>query len=232
MIQIFDHKQGCSLLPSIMATISLIALGFFASPSQGAVIMGVTIEDVSSELAAGSFDRLSDYLVDGSGFDEINGFHANTPEQSMWLNVGASDPAASLAVITFDLGASYDLTSLAVWNYNEVQNGNTDRGADEVELLLASSESGAFTSLGTFNFSPGPGLTNRNFRQDIDLSSFTAADNARLVRFNILSNHGDGDDFVGLSEVLFDGIAVPEPGRTALLTLGFFGIAARRRRKA
>ena len=63
---------------------------------------------------------------------------------------------------------------------------------------------GEFTSIGDFNFTIAPGVADQNFGQIIDLSSFPEATRARLVRFNIKSNHGGDDNFVGLSEVRFD----------------------------
>jgi hypothetical protein len=178
-------------------------------------IEGVTIEDVSSELV-GNFDRAASYLVDGSGFDETLGTHTVTPDGFMWLNTGTfaapNDPNVPGAIITFDLGANYDLGSLTVWNYNETLPGREDllfRGANEVEILFAESEGGAFTSAGDFVFAVAPGLGDDDFGQTIDLSSISEATNARLVRFNIKSNHGGDNNFVGLSEVRFTGASSP-----------------------
>ncbi|MBR9761789.1 PEP-CTERM sorting domain-containing protein, partial [bacterium] len=196
---------------------------------------GVTIEDVSSELVGG-FDRAANYLVDGSGFDESLGTHTVAPDGFMWLNTGTfaapNDPNVPGAVITFDLEANYDLGSLTVWNYNETLPGRADllnRGTNEVEILIAASEGGAFTSLGDFNFTVAPGVADQNFGQIIDLSTFPEAGDARLVRFNITSNHGGDNNFVGLSEVRFDGTQVPEPSAGILALIGLAGCLRRRR---
>jgi hypothetical protein len=208
-------------------------LGFTSLAAQGVTISGVTIEDVSSELVSG-FDRQANYLVDGSGFDGGTGTHSITPDGAMWLNngtfAGPNDPNAPGAVITFDLGSNYLLSSLTVWNYNEFLSGRPEllgRGANAVEILVASSEGGAFTSLGNFTFDIAPGLDNADFGQDIDLSGFGAAGDARLVKFNITSNHGGDNNFVGLSEVRFD--AVPEPSVGILALIGLAGFLRRRR---
>ncbi|MFT6864301.1 MAG: hypothetical protein ACJAVK_002866 [Akkermansiaceae bacterium] len=216
---------------TILATAAL--LGFTSLAAQSATISGVTIEDVSTELLGG-FDRQANHLVNGSGFGAGTGTHTITPDGFMWLNNGTftapNDPNAPGAVITFDLGSNYALNSLTVWNYNEMLPGRPDllgRGANEAEILVASSEGGAFTSLGNFTFDIAPGADNVDFGQDIDLSSFGAAGDARLVRFNITSNHGGDNDFVGLSEVRFD--AVPEPSVGILALLGLAGSLRRRR---
>jgi hypothetical protein len=210
-------------------------LGLVSTATQGATITGVTIEDVSTELV-GNFDRAANYLVDGSGFDEGAGTHTVTPDTFMWLNNGTftapNDPNSPGAVITFDLGSNYTVNSLTVWNYNETLPGREDllgRGANAVEILVASSEGGAFTSLGNFNFDIAPGLDNVDFGQNIDLSSLGAAGDARLVRFNITSNHGGDNNFVGLSEVRFDGAPIPEPSAAMLALIGLAGCLRRRR---
>lgn len=204
----------------------------------GATITGVTIEDVSTELTA-SFDRAATYLVDeggGAGFDEGAGTHTVTPDGAMWLNNGTftapNDPNEPGAIITFDLGGNYDLDVVSVWNYNEILPGRADlllRGANDVEILVADSEGGAFTSLGDFNFTVAPGDPGIDFSQDIDVSSLSGSDDVRLVRFNITSNHGGDNNFVGLSEVRFDGTLVPEPATTFLALVGVFGSLRRRR---
>ena len=220
---------------SLFCTVGVLAL--VSSATQGATLTGVTIEDVSSELVAG-FDRGAIRLLDGSGFDEALGTHNVTPDGNqgggMWLNNGTfanpNDPNAPGAVITFDLGGSTALNSVTIWNYNETARPDlVNRGANAAQILVASEEGGAFTSLGDFNFTVAPGVADQNFGQIIDLSTFPEAGDARLVRFNITSNHGGDNNFVGLSEVRFDGTQVPEPSAGILALIGLAGCLRRRR---
>lgn len=220
-------------LPAILSGVV-----FLQGAAAGAVVTGVTIEDVSTELTA-SFNRAASYLVDGGGgvdFDEVAGTHTVTPDGSMWLNNGTfttpNDPNAPGAIITFDLGGNYDLDFVTVWNYNEFLPGRPDllqRGANAVEILVSTSEVGPFTSLGNFNFTIAPGVNNVDFGQDIDVSSLAGSDDVRLVQFNITSNHGGDNNFVGLSEVRFDGVVIPEPATALLAVFGLAGIFIRRR---
>ncbi|RLI84516.1 MAG: hypothetical protein DRP01_07935 [Archaeoglobales archaeon] len=163
-------------------------------------VTGVTIEDVSTEYAG----REAVNIIDGNGFTEATGVHVSTFE-SMWMN-DVSLPTT----ITFDLEANYALGDVTVWNYNEYQ--RTGRGAKDVEILIADTEaSPTFVSLGSFVFDRAPG-TESNFAQVIDLTSFAAADDARLVRFVISSNWGpEGGPayFTGLSEVRFTLFGTP-----------------------
>jgi len=216
---LIKQSQGVRGAPDIAQWISrLLPMAFLAIPMQTArsqTITGVAIEDVSSELSGG-FARLAEFLLDGNGFDEDLGSHTLTPDGFMWLNTGTftapNDPNVPGAIITFDLEANYDLGSLTVWNYNESLPGRADlllRGSNEVEILVADSEGGTFTSLGDFVFAVAPGLDTVDFGQTIDLATLPEAANARLVRFNITSNHGGDNNFVGLSEVRFTIAASP-----------------------
>lgn len=226
-----------------------VAAGALASiaPANAAVITGVGIESVSSQLGEfsfqGAFERGAIHIVDGSGFDELTGTHTNIPDSgggagpapaAMWLSNGVfGTPNNPLpAFVVFDLGGNYDLDSLKVWNYNEAFASPTlvQRGANSVDISVASAPGGPFTALGNFNFTIAPGTTDVDFGQVIDLSSFTAANNAQLVRFDILTNHGGDNSFAGLSEVRFSGAVVPEPASAGFIALALAGLVLRRRR--
>lgn len=213
---------------------ALMFVGSMNATTEAATISGVTVEDFSSELS-GFGARLTIDTVNSSGFNDVTGVH-DTNAANMWLTDGpfendeGNDTLPSH--ITYDLEGNYDLNSFTVWNYNESAAGNTDRGARDVTISVASSEGGAFTSLGGFVFAQAPGTVS-NFGQLIDLSSFAAADNVRLLRIDITTNYGDSDNVTGLSEIRFDGdVVVPEPASAALglLSLGALGAGLRRRR--
>ena len=187
-----------------------------------ATITGVSIEDVSSELTT-NFNRAAVHTVNESGLGVSGpGTHTNQPDGYMWLSAGngcCGDPpdphvtaGDGLAHITFDLGDNYDLDSFHVWNYNEVASGLSTRGADNVTISVASSEGGSFTALpgpvgGDFTFAKATGLTSYT-GETIDLSPYGAADDTRLIRFDINSSHSGDNDFAGLSEVQFDGALI------------------------
>lgn len=229
------------------ALLALMAIPFVGGIVDAATIAGVTIHDVSSELTT-SFDRDAVHAVDGSGLTGLQ--HTSADDFFMWLNSGngccgdPADPTAAGvgAVITFDLGANYDLNSMRVWNYNESPVGFTARGANEVEILIDDEVAGtSFVSVGNINLSQAPG-SNTYTGEVVDfVAEAINANNVRLLRFNITSNHGGDNEFIGLSEIQFDGVltpVVPEPAAIAMWTLvglvasGAYLIRRRRKRNA
>jgi hypothetical protein len=142
-------------------TIPLLGL-LLALSTNAALITGVTIEDFTTEWTPGA--RPAEDCINGTGLS--GGLHT-TAAGDMWLSNGEETP-----VITFDLEGVYDLASFHVWNYNE-GGAWPLRGANLVEILVAGSVGGAFTSLGDFTFAVATGA-NGYAGETIDLSAFPA----------------------------------------------------------
>jgi hypothetical protein len=206
---------------------ALAGLALIARPAQAAVIpidpgAGVT---ASSEIPG--FDRIDDYIVDGSGLTA--GEHGTTPDGSMWLSTGDGfggvdpDPA-----VTFDLGALYTIESFQVWNYNEFGGGSdlSSRGVDAVTVEYGTTSALGSTVSGVDSFSQAPASDSYTGEVFDSFEPF----NARHIRFDVDSNHGSGASFYGLSEVQFNGTLVPEPASLALMGLGGLMLLPQRRR--
>jgi hypothetical protein len=146
---------------------------------------------------------------------------------------GGTWPAALDAVtISWDLGASYNLSSLHLWNHNEV--GNTHRSI--ASAVVDVSEFANFASPTTITLASilqAPGTAGYLG------TDYTLVATGRYVQFRNMTKHthpgtGDTNQYIGISEIRFEGSLVPEPNSVIMLGLGIVGLStmARRRRQA
>ncbi|MCA9246691.1 MAG: PEP-CTERM sorting domain-containing protein [Planctomycetales bacterium] len=173
----------------------------------------------NSGLSGPPFDPTSTHASSGSN---VNSWVTNAP------GGGGSDylAVAGPAVLTFDLGGTFALAEVNVWNYAQSNGGNQAR-----DITLTFSNSG--TS------GPFSNPVNIQLALDsagaIDAQSFSFATTAaNAVRFTITDNYfgfASGGDRIGLGEVKF-GNFVPEPSTFVLFGLGVLGLVCRRSRRA
>ncbi len=123
-------------------------------------------------------------------------------------------PPVNTQAVEFDLGANYDLSGAHIWNMNQV--GSIGRGVKDVQILISSATTGAFTALTTAQFTQGTGATGLAAQ----VVPLTGATNVRRVRFSIQTAwSGAVSDYVGLSEVRFQGTpytVTPAPTLTSV----------------
>jgi hypothetical protein len=187
-------------------------------------------------------DVFVDDLISGSGLADVNGtptdplddLHDNDIFSTNGWHAG--DFAAGLAgaagaldgdgdpftaglvdrqVLEFDLGKSHQLTKVHIWQQN--QGGFFGpaaapfRGVDEMEVFASSSESADdFTLVSKLRLQPEEG-SGAVPAQVFDFT--TKPFNARRVRFDLISAlSGNPNEFVGLSEVRFEGTAITLAG--------------------
>jgi hypothetical protein len=167
---------------------------------------------VSSVAASSSFGSyVPGRLVDGSGL--ANDVH-NTTWQNMWMTV-----AGDAGWLEFDLGGTFRLSEMEIWNYNANINGDSayvGRGVDTF-AIYTSLDGVAYTLLSTESLSQAPGTASVAG----EMIALGGVD-ARYVQLDLLTNHGGYlGDYYGLSEVQFTGAPVPEPS-----SLVFGGLAA------
>jgi hypothetical protein len=121
-------------------------------------------------------------------------------------NIFAVEPVDE-QIIEFEFDGSYDLSAVHIWN----ENGEifaADRGVDEFEIEVSPDRIGdTFTAIGTtYNLTADDGFST-NSAQVVSL----VASGVRRVRLLINSNHNPGvEDYVGLSEVRFEGTLVTQ----------------------
>ena len=152
----------------------------------------------------GNFNRMDVLSIDGSGLN-ADGSHTVAPDGFMWLSNGTfTTPQDLEPEIVFDLGAVYSVDTMLVWNYNEA-GAFTLRGVGTADILTAGAD-GVFSSLiANQTFDEAPGTGDIDFHQTIDLAGVKA----QFIKLDISSNLGGDNDFVGLSEVQFEGTLSP-----------------------
>ncbi len=216
------------LKPSIL--LSVVITAALAGIARANVITGVTIQDVSSQLTQ-SFNRAAEYTITAPGLNvnpSVPGSYSNAPDGNMWLNTGngccggysntGTGNADTAPQITWNLGGTYDVTTMRIWNYNE-NSGDpttyTKRGIDTANVYV-STDGVNYTFLESITLNQAPGSETVDFSQYVPLNT-----EARYVRFtNITDFPGADHNFVGLSAIQFN--TVPEPSSLVAL----FGVAA------
>jgi len=149
-------------------------------------------------------NRKDAFVIDGSGLN-ADGSHTSAPNGFMWLNNGSSRTPHDLEPeIVFDLGAEYVVDTMLVWNYNEAGD-NTKRGIGTADILTAGADGVFSVLIANQAFDAAPGTGDVDFHQTIDL----AGAKAQFIKLDISANLGDDKDFVGLSEVKFEGTLSP-----------------------
>ena len=185
-------------VPSMAALLACFALSIDSAVGQLITIDPTTGVTASSEISTCCSDRDPADIVNGSGL--VAGLHDVNPS-NMWLSIGSGfggvDPDP---FVVFDLGDVQTINSFNVWNYNEAGAFST-RGVDSVSIEYGNTPALGSTVAGITNFAQASGAAGEAGE---NFNTFTPFD-ARFIKFDINTNHGDAATFYGLSEVQFDG---------------------------
>jgi cyclophilin family peptidyl-prolyl cis-trans isomerase len=148
-------------------------------------------------------------LRDGSGLTTPNGTSVHdTSWVNMWLAVGASDPT-----IRFDLGSSYLLSGMHVWNHNQVDDttDRTGRGVETMDVWISTSGQGTPATQPNqwTRIADDLTLTQATGRADYAGEAHRLDPSGVSARYVVLTDlvSLDGGIYDGLSEVRFSRIS-------------------------
>ena len=106
----------------------------------------------------------------------------------------------------------------------------TMRGVRDT-IVLISLDNPTYVPLGLFTIAQAPGSD--TYAGDfVNVAAFNGGNPLpfRYFQLDIQSSWGGDSNFFGLSEIMFEGQIVPEPGSALLLSVATAGLLARRRR--
>jgi len=194
--------------------LAILALTSLPSIAWGGLVTGVTA--TTSMGTFGSYNIANITNGNGLSSQSLTATHTNSPFTTMWISTLGNNTGT----ITFDLGGSYSIKTMALWNYNFIGAGTTlRRGVESFELDF-STDGSSFTSLLTSQTATRAN-NGAEPSQLYDLGGVTATH----IRMSVVSNFGGR--YTGLSEVAF---ATPEPGTASMLLFAIAPMAFRRRR--
>lgn len=166
------------------------------------------------------------------------GFDNQREQYSAWMSasgaVNQANPTAK-AELVFNFGASYNVSSLLLWNYVESYNGTSasDRGIKTAQVLY-STDGTTYTPIDTFNFNQATANNNTVGYSPMQTATFASTVTAQYMKIIPLTNFATAagqwswdNGVVGVNEVRFT--AVPEPVSLGLLGLGAMALIRRRR---
>jgi hypothetical protein len=198
-----------------LAIVTIGILSLATSAANAALVITPTGAIASSQYDPGydAGNLIDDSALSGTAPHTIGDTHTGHAVDTAWLSSGATLPQT----VTFDLGSSYLLTAMHIWQYAHLD-ANFSK-AIKVQ----------FSTTGTGGaFGGDVDITLANGANTVSAQTFAIPSiTANAVKFTITSRAGGPGNYVGLSEVKFS--AIPEPGSALLGGLGLLMLLRRRR---
>ena len=208
--------HGAVITPvGVIATSEFGAVDIFGDGNFSDVFVTDLIDGGGLNDVSNTPDNILDDVHDFD-FSSTNGWHAGDfaagiPGGLDGDNDPLTAPDVTAQIIEFELGGLFELNKAHVWQQNQgifffPPAPAEARGVDEFEILTNTASTGDdFTLLGKFRLQPETGLE----EVPAQMLAFAQPVNARRVRFHFLSSiSGEPNEFIGLSEVRFEGTSL------------------------
>lgn len=232
-------------------TAAVAASALLAAPAQAALITP------ASATASSDIHNNNEpvYAINGSGMNftgdqndytnwTMSAGSGNTAQNTDWM---ADNPDQVATWLIIDLGETYNLETISIWNFNPGTTSSTYIGRSSKTVDIYTSTSGvgnnsnnnnsSFDSAGWTTLETGFGLTINPGNAPVAAPNglLTGGDltgvQARYVAIAVTAtNTGARLEKAALGEVQFFGTPVPEPSSLALLAAGGLMMIKRRRR--
>jgi len=202
----------------VRATSEFGAIDVFGDGNESSVFATKLIDGSGLEDLEGTPDNsLDDYHDNDSG--STNAWHSGDIDAG--IPGGTDDdgdpftpPLVNEQLLEFDLGGLFTLSRVHIWQQNQSnifgESFSFTRGVEDFQILVSSSSEGDdFSHVGGFSLDFEEGLES----VPAQTLEFATEPDARRVRFQIETAYsGLATEFVGLSEVRFEGVSNSPPG--------------------
>ncbi|MDG0993966.1 MAG: PEP-CTERM sorting domain-containing protein [Akkermansiaceae bacterium] len=219
------NKQMKTILPlAVIAGLAVTANAAVVITPAGATTTG---GNLSGRPIGNTIDSsgLSGGGISGNILTETHSVNTNS---DLWLSANGNGSGVEFV---FDLGGTYTVDSVHLWNY-DASSGANNRGLQTVDVTFSTDGGFNYNTLVAAsgyddfgNFAQAPlGAT----QASAETKTFTAVAGVTHIKFTDSTNHGA--TYTGIGEIRFGGDPIPEPSTTALLGLGGLALILRRRK--
>ena len=210
---------------------AIAAAAAFASTAQAATIISGETATASSDFNGHeTWGRPIEALVNNLGMtgEGATGVHQTSDYTTGWQNGQTTAPW-----IKVDLGGTYDVGNMYVWNGLP---GLPSWGAQTVDIYYSTTDPGnnvndseaAFNTAGWTSWGTVAGLAQYVSGSYLPTDTIALDVNARYIALNVTAAYS-GINNASIAELQFE--AVPEPATMSLLAIGGLGLLLKRRRR-
>lgn len=233
---------------SIFLAFAILALG---TSVQAQILVQPTSVTIVGATADGAGANNNSF-IDGEGLANASFYTTGSPVPGSWdthspadatengnWRTGAFPPEGTNFTYTMNLGGSFDLTGMHIWNYNASADfGYSSPGVGINRMLVEVSTNGGSSWTTAADYTAGdvfvmPTVNIPTAGQSFDFgSTFAGIDTVRFSNMDSFWSPGGGDFYAyrkGIAEVRF--VATPEPSTALTASVGLAALVLLRHRR-